>query len=351
MPPVVREGLAARTPNLFDFAKVTRRDSSAPIRVAYWSAQLASVFESDDAHRAVDSFVTLETLVGHPVADEDEVIALGVDRLLEAHVRAHVAELASSAPFFLTVHLAATHAPYFVDEANAPYRPYSNVVRWSGMDELRNAYMNSLLEQDVRVAGIVEAFLGAQAGAPWVIVFTSDHGEAFGEHHAIHHGQNLFDEQLRVPLFVARGGGAFGPGEDAGLEANRSAPLTHLDLVPTLLDALGVLDDPMLAAPRRLFYGRSLLRPPPALASEPAAKAIPISNCTSLFPCPVPTWGMLDGSWKLEAQAWDADFSCFEAVARGGEERRVEDLDVRCRRMREASRAFFPALPNGRPNR
>ena len=35
------------------------------------------------------------------------------------------------------------------------------------------------------------------------MVVMADHGEAWGEHKAYFHGQDLFDEQLRVPLIIA----------------------------------------------------------------------------------------------------------------------------------------------------
>ena len=35
------------------------------------------------------------------------------------------------------------------------------------------------------------------------VVVMADHGEAFGEHKTFFHGQDLFDEQLRVPLIIA----------------------------------------------------------------------------------------------------------------------------------------------------
>src|SRR5258708_8420991 len=34
------------------------------------------------------------------------------------------------------------------------------------------------------------------------VVVMADHGEAWGEHKTYFHGQDLFDEQLRVPLII-----------------------------------------------------------------------------------------------------------------------------------------------------
>jgi choline-sulfatase len=75
------------------------------------------------------------------------------------------------------------------------------------------------------------------------IVVFGDHGEAWGEHKIYFHGQNLTEEQLRVPLIIAVPGRAPVTSDDeAGL----------IDVGPTLLDLIG-------APPQANLHGRSLL--------------------------------------------------------------------------------------------
>ncbi|MCB9762496.1 MAG: sulfatase [Alphaproteobacteria bacterium] len=64
-----------------------------------------------------------------------------------------------------------------------------------------------------------------------VVVLFSDHGEEFWEHGRAEHGHELYDELLRVPLVVQA------PGLPAGRVA---APVSLLDLAPTVLELLGV---------------------------------------------------------------------------------------------------------------
>lgn len=64
------------------------------------------------------------------------------------------------------------------------------------------------------------------------IVFTSDHGEEFAEHFAFDHGRTLFEEQLRVPLWIKYPGG--GP-----MGGSRGEPVSLADLAPTLLELAG----------------------------------------------------------------------------------------------------------------
>ncbi|MBI4703807.1 MAG: sulfatase-like hydrolase/transferase [Deltaproteobacteria bacterium] len=76
----------------------------------------------------------------------------------------------------------------------------------------------------------------ARPGA--LVVVASDHGEEFGEHGGHYHGTTLYDEQVRVPLVF------YAPPD---LPARRVAePVSLVDVVPTLLAALGVPASPRL---------------------------------------------------------------------------------------------------------
>ena len=64
-----------------------------------------------------------------------------------------------------------------------------------------------------------------------IIVFASDHGEEFLEHGHIKHCRTVFDNSIRVPLFF----------HIPGVEARAiEQPVQNLDIVPTLLDYLGL---------------------------------------------------------------------------------------------------------------
>jgi hypothetical protein len=337
-PPIGSATQVASAPGLFDFMKAVRVGGQSPT-VAYWSAQTDSVFPRRDVGKTLDSFVTVSDLVGHSVGDEDEVIDQGVDRLLAAYVAQHLQSLPE--PFVLVLHFQGTHAPYFTDDAHAPFQPMRHVVTWSGLEELHNAYRDAIFEQDRSIAASIRSFLDRAGASPYVVAFTSDHGEAFGEHGAIHHGQNLNEEQIHVPAWLSAGNGALDDGQLRALESHRDALVTHLDLLPTFLDIAGVLDGYAMAAFRKGFIGRSLVAPRRALG-EP----VPLTNCTSLFPCPLETWGVLDETHELAAQAWDADFRCTTLA--GLPENPAHST---CERLRGASKKWFSVKPNGAPNR
>ena len=67
-----------------------------------------------------------------------------------------------------------------------------------------------------------------------VVVFTSDHGERLGEDNRWDHCQSLHEIEVRVPLMVSVGGKRL-----AGIRRS-SEPVSTLDIVPTVLELVGV---------------------------------------------------------------------------------------------------------------
>jgi arylsulfatase A-like enzyme/cytochrome c-type biogenesis protein CcmH/NrfG len=144
--------------------------------------------------------------------------------------------------FFLWVHLFEPHAPYGDARSGRPA-------------EAR--YADDVAEADRQVGRLLDG-LGAAATST-VVVLTSDHGEAFGEHGEIAHSIFVYDTTLHVPLMIA------GPGIDA---RTVEAPVTLVDLAPTIakqlgtgpFDADGVDLSPVLggaAPPARALYAES----------------------------------------------------------------------------------------------
>ncbi|HSO31306.1 MAG TPA: sulfatase-like hydrolase/transferase [Labilithrix sp.] len=330
-----------RAPSLFDFAHAARGPRGVRPVVAYFSSQSETVFETNAVRAGVDHLATIETLRGRDVEDDADYGELPLDREIVDLFEKKLPSLET--PSFVMLHFVGTHAPYFLDPARAPFQPYDHVVTWSGMPRLLNAYRDAILEQDRTLARALRAFLDHVRGRPWLVVFTSDHGEAFGENGAIHHGQNLLDEQVHVPAWIVAGDGALSPAQSSALAEHAGRFVTHLDLLPTVLDALGLWDNFAVAPYRARMPGRSLLRPYEERAP------IPVTNCTGMFPCPVNTWGLYGGDRKLVARVYDNAWRC---LALGGpEERLVEGPDPECARLRSISQDPFPVLPNGAPNR
>jgi arylsulfatase A-like enzyme len=177
---------------------------------------------------------------------------------------------AADAPLFLYVHYLDPHDPYRPDPhaRRTLVRPYDGPVEGS-MAFVRGRLLRGLhavTDEDVRfLSDLYDAeirsfddALGAlldglrDAGRyhdAW-IVLTADHGEELHDRGGWLHSYTLYEEQLHVPLIVK-------PPRGLGVEPGRRRGLTsQLDVVPTLLDGLGLDPD---AADGPAIEGRSLL--------------------------------------------------------------------------------------------
>ena len=134
-----------------------------------------------------------------------------------------------STPWFSWVHVFDPHAPY---RPPAPFDtqyaadPYAGEVAWT------DAALAPLLDQ-LRTLS-----------RPTLVIVTADHGESLGEHGELTHGIFAYDATLRVPLIVAE----VTPGSAASSRGRTiDAPARHVDVVPTILDALGAPPDSAMA--------------------------------------------------------------------------------------------------------
>jgi choline-sulfatase len=149
------------------------------------------------------------------------------DKLSDAALRLLAKPENTAARFFMWLH-------YF--DPHAQYMPHDGAPDFLGAGRGGAAATRALYDGEVwftdKHLGRVLDYVAAQ---PWaertVIIVTSDHGEAFGEHNMSWHGADLWEVLVRVPLVV------YVP----GIKPHRVAQKrSHIDLVPTLLDIFGV---------------------------------------------------------------------------------------------------------------
>jgi choline-sulfatase len=129
---------------------------------------------------------------------------------------------------FLFFHIYEPHSPYAPPARFAEYAPYDGEIAYA--DEIVGKLIASLKKR-----GLYERAL---------IVLLSDHGEGLGDHGEQEHGLFLYRETIRVPLVVKV------PRQQRG-GTHVAAPVQHIDLVPTVLDLLGL-------PPSTALRGRSL---------------------------------------------------------------------------------------------
>ena len=147
-------------------------------------------------------------------------------------------------PFFAYLHTMGGHRPYSpLPEHWGPLLPATlpeerslEVLQAKGRlagDELayvRSAYEAEVREDDAAFGALLDGLAGLGLAESTVVVFTADHGEAFGEHGLEGHGNSLYEELLHVPL-AARVPGVAG--------RRVGAPVGQADVAPTLLGLAG----------------------------------------------------------------------------------------------------------------
>jgi phosphoglycerol transferase MdoB-like AlkP superfamily enzyme len=221
------------------------------------------------------------------------------------------------APFVGVVHLSNTHFPYVIDEADAPFQPQSQAIGAGDAKKVLNRYRDAIRRQDAIVARLVRGVRALPGGDRTVVVFVSDHGEQIRERGAIGHTWGVYDEEVLVPFWMDAPAGTLTDEQAARLRAQKDAPLTQLDVLPTVLDVMGVWDAPEVASFRAAMPGESLLR------GGSAGQSVVLTNCTSIFACAFKNWGAMQGTRKLVATQNDAGWKCFDLADDPGEN---EDL-------------------------
>ena len=205
-----------------------------------------------------------------------------------------------SPPFFLYLHYVDPHDPYrpsrtFTGRGRPYVQPRRLLERGAiGEEDLRrlvDQYDGEIRELDRALEELFAALEREELLADTLVVVTSDHGEEFGEHGGLTHGRTLFEEVLRVPLLLW---------SRSGLPAFRSQRLfSHLDVLPTLLEALGQQVPASLEGEsqwRRLLADDEVRRPPALFShldlDRRAALAV-LDSEAKLVHRPVPNLGTL----------------------------------------------------------
>jgi glucan phosphoethanolaminetransferase (alkaline phosphatase superfamily) len=244
--------------------------------------------------------------------DPDPTYEVGADdgRLVDAALR----DLPTMhAPFVGVVHLSNTHFPYVIDEGDAPFQPQSQTFGAGDASKVLNRYRDAIRRQDAIVARLMRGVRAMPGGDRIVVAFASDHGEQIRERGAIGHTWGVYDEEVRVPFWIDAPAGTLTDAQAARLRGLQDAPLTQLDVLPTLLDVMGILDAPQLAAHRAAMPGESLLR------GGTTGQPVVLTNCSGIFACAFKNWGAMQGTHKLVATQNDAHWKCFDVADDPGE--------------------------------
>ncbi|MED5330825.1 MAG: sulfatase [Planctomycetota bacterium] len=150
----------------------------------------------------------------------------------------------------------------------------------SELGYVRSLYRANLSQVDRQLEPLIDRFFASEDMA---LILTSDHGEAFGQHGTLGHGQGIMAEQIDIPLIFA------GPGVSPGLDTH---PASTVDILPTLLEWCDIA-----TTPSKPFEGLSLID---RLQGNGSTQPRPVSLSARYPPDgPPPTLGVIEGRWKL----------------------------------------------------
>jgi arylsulfatase A-like enzyme len=182
---------------------------------------------------------------------------LGID---QRFVRKHAPEMtdavlrwlrrAGGRPFFVFVNYYDAHAPYVPPDSLASrfgtrrtgraLADLSTRQHWSA-EEIRverDAHDAMLIYLDGELGRLFDALDARGLAANTIVLVTADHGEQFGEHGLMDHGNSLYEPVLRVPLIVR-----YPPTIPAGVRVVSRVSLR--DIAATVVDVAGQTPSPL----------------------------------------------------------------------------------------------------------
>ena len=172
-------------------------------------------------------------------------------------------------PWFAWVHLYEPHFPY------TPPQPFATRFQ-------STPYAGEVAAADAALASLVTPFIDQGASGRTLIVLTGDHGEGLGDHGEMTHGLFAYEATLHIPLIV------FAPSFLPPRVVD--APVRHVDVLPTILDAVGVTLPPTIDGRSIVDAARGSTMPPAPSYFE--------SLSASLNRGWAPLYGVLRGSMK-----------------------------------------------------
>lgn len=148
----------------------------------------------------------------------------------------------SKAPFF---------GVYWSSAAHHPYIDYGSKFWISpNIHQDKNRYLNNLFLLDEEIKQLITFLKSTKLLEQTIVVIVGDHGESFGHHNAWIHGFSLNQQDIKTPALFY---------QPAIFSPKKITRLTSIvDIMPTLLDAMGVDYNP------KNFQGQSLFRKEPS---------------------------------------------------------------------------------------
>jgi len=177
------------------------------------------------------------------------------DKYLAPALNDYLQTVADSSSFVGLLHLNGTHDPYYSDD---------DMKKFNSGDRY-DVYDNAVLTVDKNINEVINTLKKHNRLNNTVIIFTSDHAEALGEHGYSGHLHTFYEEEARLPgwIYIPQQLRKSPEWQNRYLNivANRNLNMSNNDLMPTFLELLGIWNDPTYATLQEKFLGNPLSLP------------------------------------------------------------------------------------------
>jgi len=232
------KGVIYKTPSVFNYAQSAGYQTALITAQDFQWRNIDRLFVDKDLNhfqQGTDFSSSVNVSVG---ADDHRVLEKGVFPFWTRALKSN------PAPIMLVTQMSGSHPP-FASQVPSELKQF---LPESSPNSV-NAYDNTVWYTDLYLKKLVK-FVHEKSPNTWVF-FTSDHGQYVGDQETRFHG-DLSDAVIHVPLLV------FPPKTGvAAWPEQPSAPVSQADILPTILDLMGV-------QPAAALDGLSLRSPVPA---------------------------------------------------------------------------------------
>lgn len=318
----------ARAPLLWDYAK------ARGYRTGYFGSH-------NLAFANLDRFLGTSRIdVLREARDRQEAPDMDVGTPDEATCAEALEHIRRPGPSLTFVHLANTHSPYREPANGGPFQPTRPTGDVDGVAAMRNRYRNSLVLHDEIVGHFLSELRKDDVGKNAIVIYLSDHGEAWGEHGAMGHTYDLYEEQTAIPLWIDVPEGAL-PDEILGRMRAEAArrPVIAQDASATVIDLLGGFDFDNWRPYTEELAGISLLR------AHDDSRSVVSWNCPPFTECSSDAFAIRRGSMKLQWLGKEMRFVCHDLDSDPLE--KVELPVERCMELRRVADAAFGTSNDG----
>lgn len=246
--------------------------------------------------RTLKIFLSLKALFKNPYSSADKV---------NSQVLRHLDK--NRTPFFVNVHYMDMHGPY-ISRGGWQFRNRISAGKlWNKAllspeqitkkerEEMIGVYKEQMKFLDHHMADLIKKIDDDKT----IIIITGDHADVFGVRGYYGHPNIFHNEMINVPLFIKL------PTEMNAAKQLCKHPVSLMDLVPTILDLLGI-------EVTNQFDGNSLL-PLIKYREDEYRTKFTLSELSRKYAC------VIRGNWKLIANYGDSSFELYNLEEDHGE--------------------------------